>query len=390
MKQEMNIIGTNYYNGNKYHYRQKHFSIDETCDDTYVYNKDFYVDIFRDKETVEKAVDTLLKTGFVSAIPVMENDDRFNHETCIKFNLNSKSLEAHDYMKQYIDRVIEKNTENNELYKSILDTINTTIENVFKQQPLDNRTYFINMVDSIFNQHRMYLQLGSMKDTENKSETPIHTMPIFESCACLATTNKQDHQINFGTKVSGNISATYAECPISFDKYLMVQIPGSGANLTLSDLTLSYLGSIFTSEMFEDYSRFRFTMDISFKPLNKLFVNNAESFDHFDKMISTSKANVPSNMNERWFDPISILTKMKSIKLVLSGKEAKQEDVTDVICGFIKTLISTLYGSWKNKIDIDSYKTYIESKIKYDSINYVIDVDVPDLLQSVPFSITTW
>lgn len=390
MKQELNIIGTNYYKDEKYHYRQKHFSIDENCDDTYVYNKDFYVDIFSDKDTVEKVVDTLLKTGFVSAIPVMENDDKFNHETCIKFKLNMKSFEAFNYMKQYIDRVNEKYAENSELYKSILNTITEAIENVFKQQPMDNRTYFINMVDSIFNQHRMYLQLGSMKDTENKSETPVHTMPIFESCACLATTNKQDHQINFGTKVSGNVSATYAECPICFDKYLMVQIPGSGANLTLSDLTLSYLGSIFTPDMFEDYSRFRFTMDISFKPFNKLFVCNSEAFEHFDKLISTSKANVPSNMNERWFNPISILTKMKSIKLVLSGKESKQEDVTDVICGFIKTLISTLYGSWENRIDIDSYKKYIESKINYDSINYVIDVDVPDLIQSVPFSIVTW
>ena len=98
------------------------------------------------------------------------------------------------------------------------------------------------------------------------------------------------------------------------------------------------MGSIFTEELFEDYSQFRFALDIEFKPLNSKFATNVESFEYYHNMIDQTKEKNPSKLfSDR--NKSKLNCKLTNIKLSLSGKlVTSEQDVEDVIRSLIDAM----------------------------------------------------
>ena len=349
------------------------FSRNESDDVSKIYNESFYVDIFKDDDTVKRVVECFLNNGFVSAIPVMTGDQRENHETCIKFRVNQCSR---NYYNMFKDLISSELSAKNDLFVKILNYIDEVLSDFFKdEEVIDDKVYYVNLKDSVFNAHRCGLLIGD-------------DFPIFECCGNIDLNKQTDIQLNFGTKVTGYIGATYQECPVSFDKYLMVQIPGSGSVLRMNAYNVSYLGSIFTPELFEDYSKFRFALDIRFLPLNKTFVSNSESYEYFNEMISQSKEANESKMWESYC-PKRLSCKMNRIKLVVSGADSKKEDSVEILTKFVETITNfDVFNS--NIVDINTFKSFVSEHTVYDNVNYVFEADVDDLFKNIIFNVTTW
>lgn len=344
-----------------------------------IYNESFYVDIFENEETMKLAVEYILNNGFASAIPVMSSDQIDNHETCIKFKINPDTLKIYKEFKSIVSEIDV--TKYNKVFVNILNHIEELITDSFNElHENDADVFYINVKDSVFNAHRCLLFVGG---SENG-------FPIFECCKNTSLTKRTDFQLNFGTKATGYVGATYQECPVSFDKYLMTQIPGGGANLTIDSYTVNYLGSIFTPELFEDYSKFRFALDIEFLPQNKKFVLNEESYNYFNEIITQSKE---SNDSQMWgsIKPKTLACKMNHIKLVVSGTEAKGKDVVDILSKLIKTItnfdVDTIS---KNPVSIDEFESFVSEHTFYDNVNYVFEADVNELFKNIMFNIVTW
>lgn len=345
-----------------------------------IYNESFYVDIFKYEETMKLAVEYILNNGFASAIPIMSSNQIDNHETCIKFEINPNSRKIYELFKSTISEIDE--TKYNKVFVNILYYIEELVSEYFNTNSENDNddVFYINIKDSVFNAHRCLLFVGD-------NETGF---PIFECCKNTALTKRTDFQLNFGTKATGHVGATYQECPVSFDKYLMTQIPGGGANLVLNSYTVSYLGSIFTPDLFEDYSKFRFALDIEFLPQNKLFYSNEESYNYFNEIITQSKESNDSQMWES-IKPKTLACKMNHIKLVVSGTEAKKEDTADILFKLVKTITNiNIDAIVQNPIPIDEFKTFVSEHTFYDNVNYVFEADIKDLFKNVVFNIATW
>ena len=344
-----------------------------------IYNESFYVDIFKDEETMKLAVEYILINGFASAIPVTSSDQIDNHETCIKFKINPDTLKIYKMFKSTVSEIDVSKYD--KVFVNILNYIEELISDCFNElHENDADVFYINIKDSVFNAHRCLLFVG---DSENG-------FPIFECCKNTALTKRTDFQLNFGTKATGYVGATYQECPVSFDKYLMTQIPGGGANLALNSYTVNYLGSIFTPELFEDYSKFRFALDIRFLPQNKLFYTNEESYDYFNEIITQSKESNDSKMWES-IKPKTLACKMNRIKLVVSGTEAKKEDAAEILSKLVKTITHfNIDAITENPIPIDEFKSFVSERTFYDNVNYVFEADVDDLFKNIVFNVSTW
>jgi hypothetical protein len=355
------------------------FARKETDSVSEIYNESFYVDIFKNEETMKLAVEYILNNGFASAIPIMSSDQIDNHETCIKFKVNSDTRKIYEMFKSIVSEI--DITKYNKMFVHVLNYVEELISDYFNTiSKINDDVFYINVKDSVFNAHRCLLFVGN---SENG-------FPIFECCKNTALTKRTDFQLNFGTKATGYVGATYQECPVSFDKYLMTQIPGGGTNLAIDSYIVNYLGSIFTPELFEDYSKFRFALDIEFLPQNKKFVSNEESYNYFNEMITQSRE---SNDSQMWksIKPKTLACKMNRIKLVVSGTEAKEEDAAEILSKLVKTITNiNIDMISKNPILIDEFKSFVSEHTFYDNVNYVFEADVNELCKNLAFNIVTW
>lgn len=345
-----------------------------------IYNESFYVDIFKSEDTMELAVDYILNYGFIGGVPITMSDLTNSHEIFIKFKIDSDTRKVYEMFKSTISGIDV--TKYNKLCVQILDYIVELVSDYFDTiSGNDNDdVFYINIKDSIFNAHRCLLFVGDC-------ETGF---PIFECCKNTTLTKRTDVQLNFGTKATGYVGATYQECPVTFDKYLMTQIPGGGANLVTDSYKVNYLGSIFTPELFDDYSKFRFALDIEFLPQNKKFVSNEESFNYFNEIIAQSRE---SNDSQMWgsINPKTLACKMNHIKLVVSGTEAKKEDTVYILSKLVKTITNIDVDMIsKNPVSIDEFESFVSEHTFYDNVNYVFEADVDDLFKNIIFNIATW
>ena len=344
-----------------------------------IFNNKFYVNVLESEDIMKKAATFLANNGYVCAIPVMSDDDRDYHETCIML------VRTDDFIKniEQFENILNEATENNgagvsNITKGVITELTSVFEDYSDPEYEKDAYYiFINVKDSVYNQHRCIV---SVNDINNN---------LFEACVNKVTASKTDYQLNFGSKVTGNIGASFGECPIAFGKYLGIQIPGGTSTLNLESYKLAYLGSIFTNELFEDYSQFRFALDIEFKPLNSKFATNTESFEYYHNMIDQTKEKNPSKLfSDRSKSKLNC--KLANIKLSVSGKLVTcEQDVEDVVRSLIDTIC--VAGELKNSDEICvKVIERVRTQIKHENLDYDLSLNLEDIFSDIEFFITTW
>lgn len=348
------------------------------ADLTKIFNERFYVSILENEEVMRKAATFLVKNGYISAIPMMNDDDREYHETCIRLVKDDKFFDNLKRFEEILDEV-SKDLSLSDVTKGVINELNDILFNDYSDPEYAKDAYYIyiNLKDNVYNQHRCIVSVNDVDNT------------LFESCINKVTASKTDYQLNFGTKVTGNIGASFGECPITFGKYLGVQIPGGTSTLNLESYKLAYLGSIFNEELFEDYSQFRFALDIEFKPLNSKFATNDESFKYYHNIIEQTKEKNPSKLfSDR--NKSKLICKLANIKLTVSGKLATSEqDVEDVIRSLIDAIC--VAGELKNSDEICAKVIErVRTRIKHENLDYDLTLNLEDIFNNVEFFITTW
>lgn len=345
-----------------------------------ILNERFYVSIFDSDEIMKKAAECIVKYGYISAIPIMNEDDRYYHETCVRVDNTTDLNEQVSKFEKIINEIsetIEVTNATKFVITELVDKLNDAVE-FFKSETKESEnadSIYINIKDSVYNQHRCIVTAGNI----NRN--------LFEACMNKITASKTDYQLNFGTKVTGTIGVSFGECPLSFGDYLCVQIPGGTSTLNLESYKLAYLGSIFTEELFEDYSKLRFALDIEFKPLNKTFATTKESFEHYSSIIDQTKEKNPSKIFANRNDS-KLLCKLSNIKLSVSGSLANETIVENIVESL--TLAICTVSETANISEIrDKVMNKLSEKISHDH-DYDLSLDVEDIFKDIEFNIITW
>ena len=159
--------------------------------------------------------------------------------------------------------------------------------------------------------------------------------------------------------------------------------------MNLQSYKLAYIGSIFNEELFEDYSQFRFALDIEFKPLNSKFATTKESFEYFHNIIDQTKEKNPSKIFTNRNNS-KLMCKLSNIKLTVSGKLVTCEnDLIDVIESLIDNMC--VAGELENSKEIhDKVMDRVKSSITQNGKDYDLTINLEDIFNNVDFFITTW
>lgn len=307
-----------------------------------IYNKRFYVPI--NEQNLEKIIKTFFKYGFVNAIPNFDNSTLNRSKTMLSFEIDED-----DKYKENIKKIIVKLIEYKSKYISSGSPLTISIvENFIKifteikdhvlypkehgelvsSDDYKNKVIYIEYMNNIFNLHGTKLyQDGNCDNTSS-----------FLSTYMLGEYLKgQDIKLNFSDKGDGIYSANLAPEMFCFSKYLFRPVIGSFMKFDKFGLTASYMGSLFTIEDFENYTKMRILLEVTLKPKfnsDNLFVD-IETFNSYNNFINKI-GNLKSTeyVEERFKVPLELDT----ITISIEGSDAAQYDKAEIVKEFIKSI----------------------------------------------------
>jgi hypothetical protein len=312
----MSEIKTIYCNGNPIWYKCNY----TICrDDTNIINKKFYVDL--DEVDTNTFIDVICKNKFANKMPV-KNEIVSRFSTYITFKLKNigkiGAVYAEFLEKKKDISTIGKNY-NNMILSVIRDIANETTD-------YDEKcNVYVDIYDSIVSSS--YIGLFP-KDSD---------LPLFSAASLAETFSKEDYQLNFGTKVSGITSASFLTRPICIDNMYFEPVAGSYFTINNTNIKISYLGTEFTEEKFEDLANLRVLLDLEFTPIFEKLYKNKVDFDKFNSFVNFIKSGKEFDTSTKFG------FKLSKISVKCEGEKAKEFGGSEGIISRINSIIKAYY-----------------------------------------------
>jgi hypothetical protein len=296
------------------------------CDDeTNVIDKDFYVNL--DTVNINEFVKVIDKNRFANKMPIKnENIGRF--VTYIKITKgNAEKIE------KSIKDLVNTNHKENEPY-TYGDFTNfmicSALINVAKDIDGDDTSIvylqiFDNVVGGSF--------IGLYPVTEN--EDLKNNIPFFTASSLAETFSKEDYQLNFSTKVTGITAASFVTRPITFDNIYLEPVAGSHFTVNNDGIKISYLGTEFTKEKFEDLTNLKVLLDLEFEPINGKLYKTKSEFDTFNNFVNYVKSSTDFNTSTKFG------FKLSKISVKCEGSKSEEFGKSERIISRINAILQT-------------------------------------------------
>jgi hypothetical protein len=243
------------------------------CDkDNEVINKEFYVNLY--EVDTNEFINVISKNKFANKMPV-KNEIISRFVTYITF----KKKDINQIIAHYAT-FLEKNINISSVAKLYNDNILTILNNINNEliDYRDDLDIYVDIYDSIVNSS--YIGIFS-KNSD---------IPLFTAASLAETFSREDYQLNFGTKVTGIISASFVTRPISIGNIYFEPVAGSYFTINNNNIKISYIGTEFTKDKFEDLSNLRILMDLEFEPICKKMYKNKVEFERFNSFVKFIKS----------------------------------------------------------------------------------------------------
>ena len=296
------------------------------------YNYLFFVPIVStEDDIIKRCVLNLYKDGFVNKIPVFDTSILNRCKTMISIDLSKVELV------KVIDKFEKERDENKEnvtldtikiaIINNFINVLKTINENKGNDYNLNNTTIFIEFKNSVYNMHGIEL-VNSWKSYSN---------PVLASYQVGEFLKGEDIKLNFSEKGTGIYSANLAHEFFTTAGYLFRPIIGSFARIDKFGFTASYMGSIFTNDDFENYTKLRILLEINLKPKSgKDFFNNLEDFENFNHFIDVCKNPNPTDITNV---SITQTLSLANINITIEGSEANSVNREKIAKDILKTLV---------------------------------------------------
>ena len=308
-----------------------HIQIRNKKDVTNLYNYLFYVAATSD--VYEKFVRSFYENGFVNAIPVFDKSSLNRSKSYISLNLDVLTLETIiNDLKASAQNYKENNKSFNKVNKFVFDCFIETLEHIATENANDinGKVLFIDFRNTLFNLHGIELR---------RHDTIKNRTPIISSYNVSEFLKGEGVKLNFSDKGTGIYSASLGPEMFTVEGILFRPVVGSYIRLDKNGLAASYMGSIFTPEDFENYTKLRILLELEFKPkYGETMFGDIDSFDDFNKFINHCKDVKATNYGLYNIKPVC-LSKMT---IEIEGSDANlfnREDIAKTILfSFIKSV----------------------------------------------------
>ena len=312
-----------------------------------LYNRKFYVPITDlNSDIIERMVKSFNDLGFVNAIPVFDESTLNRGKTMIAID----TIVGLGNVINKFEEAIKNNSEKvNKVNKFILEEFVEILKEIQKADPdfINNNVLFIEVRNTIFNLHGIELKFN------NKTLA----YPIINSYQISEFLQGEDIKLNFSEKGKGIYSASLNPEMFTVNNFLFRPVVGSFIRLDKNGLSASYMGSVFTEEMFENYTKLRILVEMNFKPAygDSMF-NSQEKFDNFNEFINHCK-NVKSI--EYLKKNIDLPVSFDNMSILIEGEDAGKFDRRKIGEIILKSILETCISN-----DVDSNPDYVREKLK--------------------------
>lgn len=292
-----------------------------------IINDSFYVNL-NDVDPTD-FFKVIMHNKFANKMPVKNSVlDRFSTHFVIKSedfgeNLCSKYFKALE------------NITDTERSKDYMNAIKTSLEHIISilhnvTEDISKHNIYVDIYDSVISSS--FIGIHGLKKVDDITEVSI---PIFQASAFAEKIEKQDYQVSFSCKKDGIISASFITRPMCMGDIYFEPIPGSHLTIDKENVKVSYLGTEFDKEKFEDLGNLRIALDIFFTPDNGKVFKNEQEFDDFNDFIKYIKGENPDNKRYK------INLKLHEIKITVEGNVADKvgyaEGIYNKVINYIKS-----------------------------------------------------
>ncbi len=286
-----------------------HIQFKNIQNDTSLYNYLFYVQVNPDNYL--KFIKSFYTDGFVNAIPIFDKSLLNRSKTYISINL--KEININNFISD-LAKLSKEYKENNKV-NEVNDFVFTNLLNLIirmKDRYVDDikdKVIFIDFRCALFNPHGIELV---------RSDSLANHTPLISSYNIAEYLKGNDIKLNFSDKGTGIYSASLSSEMFTVEGFLFRPIVGSYIRFDRYGLAASYMGSVFTPEEFENYTKLRILLDLEFTPkYGESLFSNIEDFEEFNKFIEKCK------------DIKSMQYMLRSFKVVSLSKMTIETEGTD-------------------------------------------------------------
>ena len=360
-----------------------HIQIKEKHDVTNLYNYLFYVPTTSD--VYEKFVRSFYENGFVNAIPVFDNSLLNRSKTYVSFNLDVLTLETIIMDLKGTAETYEQEHKNfNSINKFVFDSFIELLERINKDNAKDivGKIIFIDFRNTLFNLHGIELRRG---------DSLRNSTPIISSYNVAEFLKGDDIKLNFSDNGTGIYSASLSPEMFTVEGLLFRPVVGSHIRLDKNGLAASYMGSIFTPEDFENYTKLRVLLELEFKPkYSESMFGNTDDFEDFNKFINNCKDVKATTYRLLNLKAVSL----SRMTLEIEGSDAetldKEKLAKMILFSFIKSVGRLELVSNVDKLDSYFKENFTFNAGEHTNDKLVVKTNDPTHYNDLSFDILGW